>query len=204
MSMAEPPVSAISIHAPREGSDKPDDVEPIECTIISIHAPREGSDGLVNTYCENWKSFLSTLPARGATRTKIQIVVVGGPHFYPRSPRGERHFVTETATVLFPFLSTLPARGATSRSAPLSGSPYHFYPRSPRGERQWQGRHPCIPLAYFYPRSPRGERRIASAGISSSTIISIHAPREGSDAAYYLNSVQYEISIHAPREGSDI
>ena len=57
----------ISIHAPREGSDL--------CVVdgghsvveISIHAPREGSD----------RSVLPTVPSRF--------------HFYPRSPRGERH-----------------------------------------------------------------------------------------------------------------
>ena len=35
-------------------------------------------------------------------------------------------------------------------------------------------------------------------------IISIHAPREGSDASEHLPVYNaFEISIHAPREGSD-
>ena len=33
--------------------------------------------------------------------------------------------------------------------------------------------------------------------------ISIHAPREGSDATEEVNARIFEISIHAPREGSD-
>ena len=33
--------------------------------------------------------------------------------------------------------------------------------------------------------------------------ISIHAPREGSDAAQWLLTARGRISIHAPREGSD-
>ena len=33
--------------------------------------------------------------------------------------------------------------------------------------------------------------------------ISIHAPREGSDALGTIEGVDDEISIHAPREGSD-
>ena len=34
-------------------------------------------------------------------------------------------------------------------------------------------------------------------------VISIHAPREGSDTATASNCWSTEISIHAPREGSD-
>ena len=33
----------ISIHAPREGGDDPEDVRALNCEI-SIHAPREGGD----------------------------------------------------------------------------------------------------------------------------------------------------------------
>ena len=35
------------------------------------------------------------------------------------------------------------------------------------------------------------------------TIISIHAPREGSDTLEITNTHDTDISIHAPREGSD-
>ena len=59
------------------------------------------------------------------------------------------------------FLSTLPARGATGGGVGRFGQfSHHFYPRSPRGER----RSP-FPYAACWNR------------------ISIHAPREGSDAA---------------------
>ena len=79
---------------------------------------------------------------------------------------------------------------------------------------------------HFYPRSPRGERRIRGAMLFPLHIISIHAPREGSDfgpgasglTAYkFLSTLPArgatsvagalvlvaQISIHAPREGSD-
>ena len=36
--------SPISIHAPREGSDRKTHPEPAAADYISIHAPREGSD----------------------------------------------------------------------------------------------------------------------------------------------------------------
>ena len=132
-------VGPISIHAPREGSDKPR--RPVRCPgSISIHAPREGSDGYKEANSgKRWK-FLSTLPARGATRTSI------GPHWQT-----------------WVFLSTLPARGATVCRIRLHGRICNFYPRSPRGERQFAG------YAYM-------------AGYA----ISIHAPREGSDAAGFL------------------
>ena len=89
---------------------------------ISIHAPREGSDGTIRSRCAHTPYFyprsprgerrfhrgikrlvilfLSTLPARGATRS------AGRP------------------VLCCQFLSTLPARGATLRS---SGSPQAFY-----------------------------------------------------------------------------
>ena len=101
------------------------------------------------------------------------------------------------------FLSTLPARGAT------------LFPVA-------------VPIAWlnFYPRSPRGERRRDRRFFAVRCIISIHAPREGSDlyhphihliAAVFLSTLPArgatasveafqraaKISIHAPREGSD-
>ena len=62
--------------------------------LISIHAPREGSDETCRAYHLNPFTFLSTLPARGATHT--------GP---------ARAFGSGK------FLSTLPARGATLLTA---------------------------------------------------------------------------------------
>ena len=59
-------VQNISIHAPREGSDDRVLAVAQQGRNISIHAPREGSD---------WST-------KSTKSTK--------PHFYPRSPRGER------------------------------------------------------------------------------------------------------------------
>ena len=60
--------NGISIHAPREGSDLIQRVMLPILKVISIHAPREGSDG--------WSAPTQT----------------PHPHFYPRSPRGERRW----------------------------------------------------------------------------------------------------------------
>ena len=123
-----------------------------------------------------------------------------------------------------------------------------FNPRSPDGERR-EVATPCCSISYFNPRSPDGERRYDAMyhpaqwrfqstlpGWGATTmefrtplagLISIHAPRMGSDygtrynTAYsllfqstlpgwgathysdYRNRVVH-ISIHAPRMGSDI
>ena len=80
---------------------------------ISIHAPREGSDDdLRPTGGPNYK-FLSTLPARGATGHS-HLHQQGRGHFYPRSPRGERPCTWSLFSRQQIFLSTLPARGATA------------------------------------------------------------------------------------------
>ena len=146
------------------------------------------------------------------------------------------------------FLSTLPARGATAWQDGRRQVRHHFYPRSPRGERPEGAGLWAQDMFDFYPRSPRGERPQAGGqcgadGRFLSTLpargatytgctclrrrqISIHAPREGSDACrsllfirdmIFLSTlpargatvrplppiVMEDISIHAPREGSD-
>ena len=79
---------------------------------ISIHAPREGSD-IVSRFSHNRNArFLSTLPARGATRATMPRLV-RMLYFYPRSPRGERRPLGCHGFCNAGFLSTLPARGAT-------------------------------------------------------------------------------------------
>ena len=97
-------------------------------------SPRGERRGARTIWTERTR-FLSTLPARGATKeppltrqqNKISIHAPregsdkrgskrGGKraYFYPRSPRGERLQLTGTGGVLKTFLSTLPARGATT------------------------------------------------------------------------------------------
>ena len=56
----------ISIHAPREGSDL-EYLPPGRAASISIHAPREGSDSVNSGGPGGCGGFQSTLPVRGAT-----------------------------------------------------------------------------------------------------------------------------------------
>ena len=102
-------------------------------------------------------SFLSTLPVRGAT-TPVTLMF--------------------RASL---FLSTLPARGATSAPLTLWGEFGVFLSTLPaRGATPHRSRlRRC--RGYFYPRSPRGERPRAPAHHAKAGLISIHAPREGSD-----------------------
>ena len=125
----------ISIHAPREGSDVFDGSEDETWKAISIHAPREGSDAVTSCLPRLSQLFLSTLPARGATLF---------PAFFHRIADISIH-------------------------APREGSD------GPAASGSRSGR-------YFYPRSPRGERPAAACLAPSTSAISIHAPREGSDA----------------------
>ena len=79
------------------------------------------------------------------------------------------------------FQSTLPGWGATPLPPPKWRNGRYFNPRSPDGERP-------------------AERRRLAGGL----LISIHAPRMGSDRAPAGLPHPCEISIHAPRMGSDV
>ena len=173
------PILVISIHAPREGSDRPAALYQRD-RAISIHAPREGSDIDHPLSTMRRLRFLSTLPARGATRRPIRHMGQQ-PDFYPRSPRGER-------LVLM-----------LMRMSSWS----YFYPRSPRGERPPPPARPTASQAFLSTLPARGATIARSHRSPPSVIISIHAPREGSDWIHIILQSRNMISIHAPREGSD-
>ena len=190
----------ISIHAPREGSDGFSGRWVAEHQDISIHAPREGSDARPSsgrnkheyfyprsprgerrsriTRQRSAARFLSTLPARGATRDTAK--QLGVSQFLSTLPaRGATALGLNFGPCFRQFLSTLPARGATGRRAGLLPAP----PISIHAPRE--GSDGCSRLLLprptdFYPRSPRGERQQGPGGLLHLPI-SIHAPREGSD-----------------------
>ena len=110
----------------------------------------------VKAYPADFIEFLSTLPARGATHGPA--AQTGGPaHFYPRSPRGERPALFGAVFAAHQFLSTLPARGATILQS-VAYTPIQF-------------------LSTLPVRGATPTRR----QMFPDQIISIHAPREGSD-----------------------
>ena len=147
---------------------------------ISIHAPREGSDAMCTAFWHgSWRYFYPRSP-RGERRF-ITLPDALKVNFYPRSPRGERrHGLGLTALYLLGFLSTLPARGATP--PPLEYPP---------------------PMPEFLSTLPARGATYIQCRLGRLVAISIHAPREGSDCNPYNPSHAQRISIHAPREGSD-
>ena len=151
----------------------------LQC-LISIHAPREGSDGKEFTANKYAKTFLSTLPARGATAGKRRCSPPSDD-FYPRSPRGERRIANRPNTLWQQISIHAPREGSDLSGDVTPNSFFNFYPRSPRGERP--GWFCCrTPRNNFYPRSPRGERPVCRCCLVHVPEISIHAPREGSDS----------------------
>ena len=125
---------------------------------ISIHAPRAGSDHVPPTIFGAFREFQSTLPVRGATRGG-QTGRPDAGNFNPRSPCGERHCPMQ-------------------RQRPV----LHFNPRSPCGERRCYHGFRGIWPYNFNPRSPCGERPNPSLRYRTDLMISIHAPRAGSDS----------------------
>ena len=123
---------------------------------ISIHAPREGSD-----------IFLAAL-------------LFMYNNFYPRSPQGERRYLTSAVKWSCPISIHAPRKGSDAADRRRGDAVQNFYPRSPQGERQSgkqketftgrisihaprKGSDLCVSsrrtdLRDFYPRSPQGER----------------------------------------------
>ena len=191
----------ISIHAPRTGSDRyPYGIKAAEKTFqstlpargattagdgqnagagISIHAPRTGSDATVH----------GVLPRMC--------------YFNPRSPHGERPAVIAAMRSAAQFQSTLPARGATApcrRSAESAQISIH----APRTGSDPAVRAAAVLPRDFNPRSPHGERRLADGGhCAADSQFQSTLPARGATMPLILNVSANIISIHAPRTGSD-
>ena len=110
----------------------------------------------------------------------LRVLAADRHDFNPRSPDGERPVLLGAFAAPEEFQSTLPGWGATTETTVSAHCSNDFNPRSPDGERP----------ARHHP----GRRRL---------LISIHAPRMGSDRSLKGNARQVTISIHAPRMGSD-
>ena len=213
----------ISIHTPREGSDLVLPLEQLPDANFYPHSPR-GERPINKQVYSILYSFLSTLPARGATGVTV-VDYRGAVKFLSTLPArgatGERRSGLQRRQ----FLSTLPARGATrhrrgrraylriSIHTPREGSDHsrclhyrrrsYFYPHSPRGERRARGPRCCVPAAYFYPHSPRGERPTSPAALRALTNFYPHSPRGERQRTELQGIPAVHISIHTPREGSD-
>ena len=93
--------------------ERPDDLgDRLGNYCISIHALLAESDPYLTNYHFTGILFLSTLSLRRATTTHARIAYTA-PHFYPRSPCGERLKNPEAVSKYMIFLSTLSLRRAT-------------------------------------------------------------------------------------------
>ena len=190
----------ISIHAPRTGSDrlrthrgrKADEFQSTlpargaTCTACrqataaatSNHAPRTGSDSLP-IVIETLKHISIHAPRTGSDGHRQQ--AASGVHISIHAPRtGSDTFALGAKRRWKKFQSTLPARGATAGTIPCSSS-----------------------KDYFNPRSPHGERHITSASGKSPKIFQSTLPARGATQLLDWNGIKIVISIHAPRTGSD-
>ena len=193
-------------------------------TGISIHAPREGSDRLLLSLNLQIDEFLSTLPARGATNlmyfvTCLSFISIHAPREGSDTQEDVDALEDEGISIHAPregsdlargagsrwrgrFLSTLPARGATTPGNRFEPH-YVISIHAPR-----EGSDPM--LANLGEMAVKFLSTLPARGATSCTAsavcprrISIHAPREGSDVAPDFREFVTCISIHAPREGSD-
>ncbi len=148
-------------------------------SAVSIHAPRVGSDTRFASATSRTDGFQSTLPVWGATTIRGRSVFAEA--FQSTLPvwGATRVFCASMADV-FEFQSTLPVWGATPVGTPfLVGgwfqSTLPVWGATLRSKRF--GLHPTR----FNPRSPCGERPEDQANADKRIPVSIHAPRVGSD-----------------------
>ncbi len=123
---------------------------------ISIHAPRAGSDLMHSARFTASARFQSTLPVRGATWREEDIAArIAISIHAPRA--GSDGIQGGLQGVIFGFQSTLPVRGATQGAPIFFKALQDFNPRSPCGERRAELPTSSRPWN-FNPRSPCGER----------------------------------------------
>ena len=171
--------AGISIHVPREGHDRADELLRQQYLSISIHVPREGHDqghmisrnsnfvfqstcparGTTSQLYASWprSRFQSTCPARGTTQYRCYHDTAHD-HFNPRAPRGARLICPIAKLYFMIFQSTCPARGTTIHNAAYEFQFLNFNPRAPRGARH---------------------KHVTARAFEEN--ISIHVPREGHD-----------------------
>ena len=166
--------SGVSIHAPRVGSDVPPRLEARPPPHVSIHAPRVGSD---------------------PDTTNLILFETVSIHA-PRVGSDSNLLVSS-------------GFGKVSIHAPRVGSDVHparsrprlsrFNPRSPRGERQ-NATHSQVRHAMFQSTLPAwGATRVGQFS-KGSWVVSIHAPRVGSDSpSTAANAVHPSFNPRSPR-----
>ena len=116
-------------------------------------------------------------------RQKCYVKTNRAHHFNPRSPQGERHASGIRHFIGMIFQSTLPAGGATDNRQ-YSVTTALFQSTLPAGGATIWSDVGSVGEDYFNPRSPQGERLSLCKRDLQLFMISIHAPRRGSDVLW--------------------
>ena len=126
---------AISIHAPRAGSDARSQSPVNTPATFQSTLPVRGATTSFLCRPPRVDGFQSTLPVRGATlRAPAWTFSVSISIHAPRAGSDPVFWFSSYPSSLFQ--STLPVRGATADSGRSPSAPRYFNPRSPCGERQ--------------------------------------------------------------------
>jgi len=124
--------------------------------------------------------FQSTPPARGATLL-LEIKTRQRNDFNPRPPHGERLKFNRSNGFCYFISIHAPRTGSDDWTITSKTACARFQSTPPARGATTAGHKPCGTLKDFNPRPPHGERLIARLIITRRHIISIHAPRTGSD-----------------------
>ena len=173
---------------------------PAQWTGISIHALLAESDfpGIVQLGFH--PHFYPRSPC--GERQTCQIWAAPAQNFYPRSPCGERRVGPRWYSGVCNFYPRSPC-GERQTCQIWAAPAQNFYPRSPCGERR-VGPRWYSGVCNFYPRSPCGERLIPTLSSHAHPGISIHALLAESDPCSERQQVlPRRISIHALLAESD-
>ena len=132
---------------------------PLSCSstwLISIHALREEGDYFAIHSPGEVEQFLSTPSARRATVVPCMILTAKG-HFYPRPPRGGRHFCSGSCLGLDYFYPRPPRGGRLlPKRQSLKSRAISIHALREEGDGPWLQRQGAP--GNFYPRPPRGGR----------------------------------------------
>ena len=148
--------------------------------LISIHAPRVGSDCCFRLFWQFDDYFNPRSPC-GERRCAGKRTLILTRDFNPRSPCGERHVCKSLVTSQRVFQSTLPVWGATFGNSQIKKATRIFQSTLPVWGATGIEYSTASSKPDFNPRSPCGERPGIVVACLVAVLISIHAPRVGSD-----------------------
>ena len=124
-------------------------------------------------------------------------------NFNPRPPQGERHVWEYYNGGEVPFQSTPPARGATMSCRATATTSETFQSTPPARGATMRTEASQRLYSNFNPRPPQGERPDSISFGKYSLIFQSTPPARGATVRVVAYQPDAIISIHAPRKGSD-